>query len=69
MWGRLLGLDPAGAVLRCLDVRAWEEVLALVRKAMHRVETLYVDEASSGVQSLASDFAQRTGSDPADFLA
>jgi hypothetical protein len=81
VWGRLLGLEPSGVALRCLDLRVWEEVLALVRRGegdqvalgtrffpMHRVEALYLDEASSGVRSLEEEFAQRTGMDAADFL-
>jgi hypothetical protein len=81
MWGRLLGLEAAGVALRCLDLRVWEEVLSLVRRGehdqvalgtrflpMHRVETFYLDEPSSGVPSLGADFLQRTGVDPQDFL-
>ena len=81
MWGRLLGLENSGIVLRGLDLRAWEETLALARRGehdqvalgtrffpMHRLETLYLDEPSSGVPSLAADFLQRTGMDPQDFL-
>jgi len=81
MWGRLLGLENSGVVLRGLDLRAWEETLALARRGeqdqvalgtrffpMHRVESLYLDEPSSGVPSLAADFLQRTGMDPQTFL-
>lgn len=81
MWGRLLGLEAAGLALRGLDLRVWEEVLALARRGeedqialgtrffpMHRVESLYLDEPSSGVPSLGADFLQRTGRDPLDFL-
>ena len=81
MWGRLLGLEAAGLALRGLDLRVWEEVLAMARRGeedqialgtrffpMQRVESLYLDEPSSGVPSLADDFLQRTGRDPRDFL-
>ncbi|BDU72416.1 hypothetical protein [Mesoterricola silvestris] len=81
MWGRLLGLEASGLALRGLDLRVWEEVLAMVRRGeddqvalgtrffpMHRVESLYLDEPSSGVPSLGADFLQRTGRDPGDFL-
>lgn len=81
MWGRLLGLEAAGLAIRCLDLRVWEEVLSLVRRGeqeqvalgtrffpMHRVETFYLDEPSSGVPSLAADFKQRTGKDADEFL-
>ncbi len=81
MWGRLLGLDGAGLAVRCLDLRAWEEVLSQVRRGeqdqvalgtrffpMHRVESLYLDEPSSGVPSLAVDFLQRSGMDAQEFL-
>jgi len=36
---------------------------------MHRVEAMYLDEASSGVSSLAETFRERTGLDPRTFLA
>jgi hypothetical protein len=77
VWGRLLGLEPAGVLLRGLDVKPWEEVLQTVRAGqadqvsvgtrfypLHRVESLYLDEASSGTPSLVDDFVQRTGRDP-----
>ena len=82
LWGRLLGLEAAGAALRGIDIAPWEEVLALVRQGqgdlvslstrfvpMHRVEQIYLDEASSGVSSLQDDFRSRTGVDPEAFLA
>lgn len=82
LWGRILGLDPAGVALRGLDLTPWEEVLTLVRTGqadqvalgtrflpMHRVETVYLDEPSSGAPSLAETFRERTGSDPHAFLA
>jgi len=82
LWGRLLGLEAAGIALRGLDVSPWEEVMALVRRGdadlvalgtrfipMHRVESLYLDEPSSGVPSLAEEFERRTGRDPFLFLA
>jgi hypothetical protein len=81
MWGRLLGLESSGLAVRCLDVRVWEEVLALVKRGdqdqvalgtrffpMHRVESFYLDEPSSGVPSLEIDFNQRTGMDAQVFL-
>ena len=81
LWGRLLGLEAAGIALRGLDLSPWEEVLTLVRTGqedqvalgtrflpMHRVEVLYLDEASSGVPSLGETFQERTGRDPFDFL-
>ena len=76
-WGRLLGLEPTGVVLRGLDVKLWEEVLQLVRAGqadqvsvgtrfypLHRVESLYLDEASSGAPSLVDEFVRRAGGDP-----
>lgn len=82
LWGRLLGLEAAGVALRGLDLMPWEEVLTLVRTGeadqvalgtrflpMHRVESLYLDEPSSGVPSLADTFHDRTGLDPHAFLA
>jgi len=82
LWGRLLGLEAAGVALRGLDLSPWEEVLGLVRRGesemvslasrfypMHRVESLYLDEASSGVPSLEEEFRLRTGVEAQEFLA
>lgn len=82
IWGRILGLDASGVALRGVDLMPWEEILMLVRSGqadqvalgtrflpMHRVESLYLDEPSSGAQSLADTFRQRTGQDPRTFLA
>lgn len=82
IWGRLLSLEAAGISLRGLDLTPWEEVLTLVRTGqadqvalgtrflpMHRVEAMYLDEASSGAPSLAESFQGRTGQDPSSFLA
>ena len=81
IWGRLLGLEAAGIALRGIDVNPWEEVIGFVRRGeadlaaldtrflpMHRVESLYLDEPSSGVHSLSEDFERRTGRNPLDFL-
>ena len=82
IWGRLLSLEAAGLSVRGLDLTPWEEVLTLVRTEqsdqvalgtrflpMHRVEAMYLDEASSGAPSLADSFQSRTGQDPHGFLA
>jgi hypothetical protein len=82
LWGRLLGLEAAGIALRGVELSPWEEILAMVRRGeadqvalgtrfvpMHRLESLYLDEPSSGVRSLAEEFTQRTGAEPGDFLA
>ena len=82
LWGRLLGLEAAGVAVRCVDVAPWEEILALVKRGdsaqvalatrfipMHRIESFYLDEPSSGVDSLAGEFRQRTGVAPGEFLA
>lgn len=81
LWGALLGLEAAGLALRGLDLAPWEDVLALVRRGssdqvslstrfvpMHRVESLYLDERSSGVPSLAEVFRERTSLEPLAFL-
>lgn len=81
LWGRLLGLEASGIALRGLDLTPWEDVLTLVRTGqgdqvalgtrflpMHRLETFYLDEPSSGVPSLGQIFHERTGLDPAAFL-
>lgn len=82
IWGRLLGLEAAGLAVRGIELSPWEEILSLVKRGdadqvalgtrfvpMHRVESLYLDEPSSGVGSLAEEFRQRTGVLPEDFLA
>lgn len=82
LWGCLLGLEAAGVALRGLDVSPWDQALSLVRHGeaemvalatrfypMHRVESLYLDEPSSGVISLGEDFRVRTGVEPLEFLA
>ena len=82
LWGRLLGLEAAGIAIRGVELFPWEEILALVKRGefdqvalgtrffpMHRLESLYLDEPSSGVGSLAEEFQQRTCVDPAVFLA
>jgi len=82
LWGRLLGVEAAGIALRGVDVSPWEEIMGLVRKGdvemvalssrfypMHRLESLYLDEPSSGVPSLGEQFLARTGMAPSDFLA
>ena len=81
IWGALLRLDAAGIALRGLDLTPWEEVLSLVRTGesdqvalgtrflpMHRVEAMYLDEASSGAPSLAETFWNRTGQEARAFL-
>ncbi|NWJ39715.1 MAG: hypothetical protein HXX12_01940 [Geothrix sp.] len=81
IWGALLGLDAAGIAIRGLDLTPWEEVLSLVRTGesdqvalgtrflpMHRVEAMYLDEASSGAPSLAVTFKNRTGQEARAFL-
>jgi hypothetical protein len=82
LWGRLLGLEASGVAVRCVELTPWEEILGLVKRGdsdqvalgtrfvpMHRIESFYLDEPSSGVSSLAEEFRQRTGVDPEDFLA
>jgi hypothetical protein len=81
VWGSLLGLEPSGVAIRGLELRCWEETLGQVKRGerdqvalatrffpMHRLETLYVDEPSSGVPSLAEEFLRRTGVAPEVFL-
>ncbi|WP_148300361.1 hypothetical protein [Holophaga foetida] len=81
VWGRLLGLEGAGVAIRGVDLHPWEEILSLVRRGesdqvslstrfipMHRLETLYLDEPSSGVPSLEEDFRRRTGQEAQAFL-
>lgn len=81
IWGALLGLDASGIAIRGLDLTPWEEVLSLVRTGesdqvalgtrflpMHRVEAMYLDEASSGAPSLAEIFRNRTGQEARGFL-
>lgn len=81
-FGRLLGLEASGVALRGFDLSPWEDVLTLVKAGegdqvalatrfvpMHRVESLYLDEPSSGVPSLAEVFRQRAGIEAVEFLA
>jgi hypothetical protein len=81
LWGRLLGLETSGIAIRGVDLTPWEEILMLVRIGqadqvalgtrflpMHRVEAMYLDEASSGAPSLADSFRDRVGADPHLFL-
>ena len=82
VWGKLLGIETSGLAMRGVDLMPWEEILALVKRGeadqvalgtrffpMHRIESMYLDEPSSGVSSLAEEFRQRTGIAPEDFLA
>ena len=82
IWGRLLGLESSGLALRGVELTPWEEVLTQVKRGeddqvalgtrfypVHRVESLYLDEPSSGVPSLSQDFRRRSGRDPESFLA
>ena len=82
IWGRLVGLDASGIAIRGVDLTPWEDVLTLVRTGqsdqvslgtrffpMHRVESMYLDETSSGAPSLAETFRDRTGQDSHTFLA
>ena len=81
LWGRLLGLEPAGVALRAVDLQGWEELLARVRAGegdqvsvstrflpMHRVEALYLDEPDAGMPALGERFQQCTGVAPHLFL-
>ena len=81
IWGVLLGLEGPGLAVRGLDLTPWEEVLALVHQGqaefvslstrfvpMHRLESMYLDERTSGVPSMGEVFRDRTGLDPAGFL-
>jgi hypothetical protein len=81
-WGSLLGLETAGIVQRGLELSQWEQVLSMARAGetdqigvgtrffpMHRVVSMYLDEADSGVESLGNIFLSRTGFDPTIFLS
>jgi hypothetical protein len=81
-WGSLLGLETAGIVQRGLELSQWEQSLSMARGGetdhiglgtrffpMHRVVSMYLDEADSGVESLGAIFLSRTGLDPTVFLS
>lgn len=81
IWGRLLALEPTGIVLRGLDIKPWEEVIRMVMAGesdllslgtryypLHRVESLYLDEPSSGASSLVEEFRRRTRTEPEDLI-
>ena len=80
-WGTLLGLKSSGISQRGLEISQWEQVLSLVKGGeidqvslgtrffpMHRVESMYEDEAHLGVESMAETFFHRTGLSPQVFL-
>ena len=80
-WGKLMGLEAAGIAQRGLELSQWEQALSLIKNAetgqialgtrffpMHRVVSLYLDEAECGVESLGDAFLRRTGLSPQEFL-
>ena len=82
VWGRLVGLEAAGVAIRGMELGSWEENLATIRQGapehaslgtrfvpMHRVESLYLDEAVAGAPSMAELFRKGAGLDPLEFLA
>ena len=82
VWGRLVGLEAAGVAVRGMELGSWEENLATIRQGapeqvslgtrfvpMHRVESLYLDEAIAGAPSMGELFKKGTGLEPLDFLA
>jgi hypothetical protein len=80
-WGSLLGLESAGIVQRGFELSQWEQSLSLAKGGefdqvglgtrffpMHRVVSMYADEADSGAESLGDVFLRRVGIDPMIFL-
>ena len=82
VWGRIIGLEAAGVVIRGMELGSWDENLATIRQGapehvsvgtrfvpMHRVESLYLDESIAGAPSMAELFRKNTGLEALDFLA
>ncbi|MCL1894139.1 MAG: hypothetical protein FWG02_07895 [Holophagaceae bacterium] len=80
-WGMLLDLESSGIAHRGLEISQWESALSLIKGGegdqvslgtrffpMHRVESMYEDEAHLGVESMGDSFLQRTGIEPCIFL-
>ncbi|MCL1908781.1 MAG: hypothetical protein FWG12_05375 [Holophagaceae bacterium] len=80
-WGMLLDLESSGIAHRGLEISQWELALSLIKSGeidqvslgtryfpMHRVESMYLDEAHLGVESMADTFLNRTCIVPSDYL-
>ena len=80
-WGAMLDLRSAGIAQRGLEISQWEQALSLIKSGesdqvslgtrffpMHRVESMYIDEAHLGVDSMADVFLRKTGIEPAVYL-
>jgi len=82
IWGLLLRLDAVGAVVRGVDLRSVEDWLrqglgapeapispSTVLVPTHRVERIYLDEASGGAPGIGDRFAAVHGTDAREALA
>ncbi len=78
-WGMLLGLVPAGVVVRGIDLNSFDDFVALVRTGegaaatevffpMHRVERIESDARSGEIPSLAERLQAATGRSAAALL-
>jgi len=76
VFGRLIEINPAGVLIRGLDLAAFEDWIEDVASAyetgvgpsttffpMHRIDKLILDENLGGAPSLANTFRERTNAD------
>ena len=81
LWGELLELQPAGVILRALNLESFEDWMGELAKGeppgsgpvvtfvpMHRVERLYLDEPAGAVESHSQRLERRTGRPALDLL-
>jgi len=81
LWGVLLRLDPVGVVVRGLDLNSVDDWMAQESRGLepliapstvflptHRLERIYLDEASGGADSLGGRFRAATARDARDAL-
>ena len=78
-WGAILHLSDEGVSLRGVDIASFDNLASQIKNGepftsgvvffpMHRVERMELDLPESNLLSLAQQFAQKTGQDPAPLL-
>ena len=81
IWGRLMGLTPAGITIQGIDLNAFDDwvrrildsqpsliALSTVFYPMHRIERVALDEPSGEIPSLAERFFTRVGISLVEYL-
>ncbi len=81
LWGVLLRLDTVGATIRGLDINSVEDWMrqeisgaepmigpSTVFIPTHRLERIFLDESSGGVQGFGDRFRAACGRDPREAL-